>query len=117
MIEATFPATRSALPTILDWIQSHIASPRQQLVAEEAVVNIIDYADSPSITLIYDGRLTLRDSGKYFDLLAAQSRLDPNAPLQDRHPGGMGIDLIKRFTSEIVYRREGEENILILTFS
>jgi anti-sigma regulatory factor (Ser/Thr protein kinase) len=33
----------------------------------------------------------------------------------DRPPGGWGIQLVRRFMDEIRYRRDGDENVLLLT--
>lgn len=57
--------------------------------------------------------LELRDKGPAFDPTAAAPR-KPQAE-DDDLPGGWGIQLVRRYTDEIFYTRQGEENILRLT--
>jgi serine/threonine-protein kinase RsbW len=55
--------------------------------------------------------ITLRDPGPEFDPTLA--------PPDERHPdeahGGWGIELVRRFTDKLIYRREDGENVLRLT--
>lgn len=55
--------------------------------------------------------IELRDSGPPFDPTAAPVRA-PQA--DDDLPGGWGIQLVRRHTDEMIYRREGDENVLRL---
>jgi len=57
--------------------------------------------------------IELRDRGPQFDPTAAVER-KPQAE-DDDLPGGWGIHLVRRYTDEIRYTREGDENILRLT--
>ena len=57
--------------------------------------------------------IELRDRGPEFDPTAAAER-QPKAE-DDDLPGGWGIHLIRRYTDEIRYAREGGENVLRLT--
>jgi anti-sigma regulatory factor (Ser/Thr protein kinase) len=55
----------------------------------------------------------LRDRGPAFDPTqapVADARADDERP-----PGGWGIQLVRRYTDEIRYTREGDENVLRLT--
>lgn len=55
--------------------------------------------------------IELRDHGPEFDPNAQP----PRAPVdEDDVPGGWGIQLVRRYTDEVQYRREGEENVLRL---
>ena len=45
----------------------------------------------------------------------AGARPEKEAEDDDRPPGGWGIQLVRRYTDEMRYTREGEENILRLT--
>jgi anti-sigma regulatory factor (Ser/Thr protein kinase) len=56
--------------------------------------------------------IELRDSGPAFDPTAAASR--PAPAEDDDLPGGWGIGLVRRYTDELQYRREGAENVLRL---
>ena len=91
------------------------------LVMEEAVSNVIFYAYDKEgyihITLTYESGLlsvTISDRGKAFDPTAKE---DPDITLsaEERPIGGLGIFLIKQIMDEVVYKREGGENILVMT--
>jgi anti-sigma regulatory factor (Ser/Thr protein kinase) len=56
--------------------------------------------------------IELRDGGPEFDPTAAIAR-KPQAE-DDDLPGGWGIQLVRRYTDEIRYAREGNENVLRL---
>ena len=57
--------------------------------------------------------IELRDRGPGFDPTATAGRKPQAEP--DDAPGGWGIQLVRRYTDEIQYRREAGENILRLT--
>ena len=93
------------------------------LALEECGTNIISYGlkrDSQQTFQAgfeYTGTaitVELRDQGPEFD----PTKLDPPAAPsldEDRPPGGWGIQLVRKYMDNIVYRREGEENVLRLT--
>lgn len=56
--------------------------------------------------------IELRDGGPEFDPTAATHR-KPQAE-DDDLPGGWGIQLVRRYTDEIHYARDGNENVLRL---
>jgi len=56
--------------------------------------------------------IELRDGGPEFDPTAAVDR-KPQAE-DDDLPGGWGIQLVRRYTDEIHYARDGNENVLRL---
>jgi anti-sigma regulatory factor (Ser/Thr protein kinase) len=56
--------------------------------------------------------MELRDGGPEFDPTTATDR-KPQAE-DDDVPGGWGIQLVRRYTDEIHYAREGNENVLRL---
>lgn len=139
-VERTFPAQRARISGMIDFvraaaaqrgvperIQTHLA-----LITDEAVVNICDYAypgnrvvatDLPQITMALRRsdpgpdrpriELTITDFGLPFDPLSNPAP-DTACPLDDRPCGGLGILLIKRFATEVDYRREGGHNILTI---
>lgn len=94
------------------------------LVMEEAVSNIIFYAykegetgENIRISMeLEDGVLTivLTDTGLPFDPTA---REDPDVSLsaEERPIGGLGIFLIKKMMDEVVYRREADTNVFIMS--
>src|SRR6185312_115807 len=55
--------------------------------------------------------IELRDPGPAFDPTAFSG---PALPPQDDLPGGWGIQIIRRYTDGISYRRDGADNVLLL---
>jgi len=90
-----------------------------RLCAEEAIENIISYAYGEEggwmeISLTKEDKLitlTLKDAGKAFNPLEAQSP-DFNTPILERKVGGLGIHFIKTLMDEIQYERKDGCNIL-----
>ena len=92
------------------------------LVLEEAVVNIINYAypkeEHESIYLsarMHEGSivLVLTDTGKEFDPTAAPEA-DVTLSADDRQIGGLGIFLIRQIMNEVKYERIDNKNVLTL---
>lgn len=92
------------------------------LVLEEAVVNIINYAypkeEHESIYLsarMHEGSivLVLTDTGKEFDPTAAPEA-DVTLSADERQIGGLGIFLIRQIMNEVKYQRIEGKNILTL---
>ena len=92
------------------------------LVLEEAVVNVINYAypkeDHESIYLsakMQDGTIifVLSDSGKEFDPTMAPEA-DVTLSAEDRQIGGLGIFLIRQIMNEVKYERIDGKNVLTL---
>lgn len=92
------------------------------LVLEEAVVNIINYAypkeEHESIYLsarMHEGSivLVLTDTGKEFDPTAVPEA-DVTLSADDRQIGGLGIFLIRQIMNEVKYERIEGKNVLTL---
>lgn len=92
------------------------------LVLEEAVVNIINYAypkeEHESIYLSAKMQeesiiFVLSDSGKEFDPTMAPDA-DVTLSAEDRQIGGLGIFLIRQIMNEVKYERIEGKNILTL---
>ena len=92
------------------------------LVLEEAVVNVINYAypkeEHQSIYLsarMHDGSivLVLTDTGKEFDPTAAPE-VDVTLSADDRQIGGLGIFLIRQIMNEVKYERIEGKNVLTM---
>lgn len=92
------------------------------LALEECASNVVNHSlqrDDTKIFRVAFGKIgdavviELRDGGPAFDPTAATPR-KPQAE-DDDLPGGWGIELIRRYTDEIRYVREGGENVLRLT--
>lgn len=93
-----------------------------QLAAEEAVVNVINYAypagkggDIELSCALKEGALEIQiaDSGIPFNPLE-RAEPDINAPLAERGIGGLGIYMFRRLMDTVAYRREDDRNILTL---
>lgn len=92
------------------------------LVLEEAVVNIINYAypkeEHEFIYLsakMHDGSIVivLTDTGKEFDPTMAPEA-DVTLSADDRQIGGLGIFLIRQIMNEVRYERIDGKNVLTL---
>jgi anti-sigma regulatory factor (Ser/Thr protein kinase) len=78
------------------------------IVGDEGVVRApASYAELDEVVI------ELRDRGPKFDPTQAPV-LEPDAS-DHRPPGGWGIQLVRRYTDEIRYLRDGDENVLRLT--
>lgn len=132
--ERKFDAARNVLPEILAWVEEQSSTclsmkeaMRIQLAAEEAVVNVIDYAyaesshDIEKTVDIKIGKLEelfviqLIDNGKPFNPLE-DIEADANLPLEERSLGGWGRPFIVKMTdkAEYAYDEEKKQNILKL---
>lgn len=92
------------------------------LVLEELFVNAIRHGGCEGREGVARIRLArgedavevdFRDRGEPFDLTAAPEA-DLRAPLASRQRGGLGIHLVRQIMREVVYRREGDWNVLIM---
>lgn len=94
------------------------------LAAEEAVVNVMNYAYPPGTegkveisALIGGGKLLLsiKDSGAPFDP-TAKAEVDTTLTAEERPIGGLGIHLVRQIMDSIAYERTADgHNILRLT--
>jgi len=91
------------------------------LVLVEIIINIVRYgypAEAGEIHLSIDVgpdevRLEFRDRGISFDPRSAPEPALEKL-LSGGRRGGLGIHLVRKFTDEMSYRRDGEENVLSL---
>jgi anti-sigma regulatory factor (Ser/Thr protein kinase) len=96
---------------------------RLTLALEEAAVNVITHAfkvlpppHSIAVRLDITARLVIAeitDNGRPFDPTGAPDP-DLSLPLEERHPGGLGIHLIRSMMDRVNYRRSDGNNILRL---
>ena len=96
--------------------------PRVELAVEEALVNIIRYAYQGqggdvelSGDIADDQRFVIEisDSGTPFDV-STLPKPDIHCSIRDRKIGGLGVFLIQRMVDELLYRREGDKNVLTM---
>jgi serine/threonine-protein kinase RsbW len=92
------------------------------LALEESGSNVVNHAlhGDPAqkfqVSIEHTGSaviIELRDRGPAFD--PTQLQVPEPAEGHDRLPGGWGIQLVRRYMDQILYRREGDENVLRLT--
>lgn len=95
-----------------------------ELATEEALVNVFNYAykaqnGEVEVTCQQDEHgnflVEIIDFGTPFNIFSVLEP-DINSKLEDKNIGGLGIFLIKKFTDDTKYRREGDKNILSLYF-
>ena len=96
-----------------------------ELAAEEALINIIHYAYPERAGEVEiscrkddDSRLIMEivDNGIPFDPLSL-SEPDLTANASDRKIGGLGVIFIREMADGVLYRRDGDTNVLTLMFS
>ena len=126
----TFTADVSELRRLSAWWNDWAAwarlsdepSYRGELCLNEAVANVILHgcgdgaAHEITITLErLDGqvRMTLEDNGSAFDPLR-HPRPAPLTTLEDAPVGGLGVELLRIYSTEACYRHESGRNVLTL---
>jgi anti-sigma regulatory factor (Ser/Thr protein kinase) len=132
MLMKQMPARVESLHELLTFIRteakkrgfSESALGRIELVAEEALVNVFVHgyaqnrgkaevrclvSDDPALTI------EIHDTGVAFDPLSL-AEPDIQSDLTKRKIGGMGVFFIRKMTDKVAYRREGDRNILTMTF-
>ncbi len=132
MAELTVTAALEHLDEVQAMVESEaesIGAPMRsviqlQLAVEEAFVNVIRYAYSPStgevrVSCVTDPssgtmRVTLCDRGVPFDPLSREAP-DITLSAEERPIGGLGIHLIRKNTDAQEYSRQGDRNVLTLT--
>ncbi|MBW2003992.1 MAG: ATP-binding protein [Desulfobacteraceae bacterium] len=133
MPKIRLPAKLESLKTFLEFISgsargkgfSEHRVKEIELVTEEVLVNIFSYAyhESPGEVEITDRKneddtliLKILDYGTPFDPLSL-SEPELTAHVSDRMAGGLGVFFIRKMADDVRYRRDGDANILTLTFS
>lgn len=88
------------------------------VAVDELFSNVVHYSGSQQMTLVLEVKedvltasLTFIDDGVEYDPLKKD---DPDVTLsaEERKIGGLGIYLVKKTMDDIVYKREGNKNIL-----
>lgn len=121
----------SEIPRLIDWVEACCGADgvgdetrfKMALALEEAVANVINNAFN-GVPLPHRVAVRLEisagsvvaeviDNGHPFDPTAAPAP-DLSLPLEERHPGGLGIHLMRRVMDRLRYRRRGGNNILRL---
>ena len=94
---------QNQMKIIVDEIFSNIS--RYAYSSKSGAVTVRTSANSNFITLVFE------DSGIPFNPLSAESP-DITLSAEERELGGLGLFLVKKLTDSMVYKREGNKNIL-----
>ncbi len=91
------------------------------LILDEICTNIFVHNPGNSslkITITIENKersilLTILDNGQHFDPTTTAT---PNTslPLEERKPGGLGLFLVKKYSSTLSYRRLGSSNMTVI---
>lgn len=127
----SLPARREAFTTLQEWLNSiakELELPgktRKQLLiaADEIFTNIANYGypsgdGSAKVAVSFNMQkaeleMIFSDSGIPYNPLEARPP-DLSQPLEKRTAGGLGIFLVKKLMDTVEYRRENNQNILVL---
>ena len=125
-----FFAEIQELHRILEWLRVRLEKGgvegkivrRLELASEEAIVNVILHAYPErkgrlEVSLKLNPgsvEISFRDWGPPYDPIANAPKVDPDAPLEKREAGGLGIFFIREIADEIAYRRDRDANVLTI---
>lgn len=95
---------------------------RMNLVLEEMTLNVMTHgraagASELEVIVACDTdavTIQIVDDGPRFDPLEDAPLPDPEAPLEDRPVGGLGVHLVRTMMDEITYRYEDGRNRLLI---
>lgn len=135
-MDKSFPATIEKLYEMLEYIRSYAVQAgfetniinNIELVAEEALVNVIvhGYKDiaGGNVQIVVENlidpgiRITIKDQGKPFNPSTYIVKDDIFAPknltADSADVGGWGLFLIYKMMDSVEYKREGNDNVLVL---
>ncbi len=135
MAEKTLPALKENFESFMQFIEEEakkIGFSKSQLfkinlAAEEAVINVINYAyvekEAEMLTVICTVlpalspglKVDIIDSGIPFNPLKRETP-DTTLEVHEREIGGLGIHMIRKCTTCVNYTDENEQNRLTMTF-
>lgn len=92
---------------VVDEIFSNIASYAYKDEAEDVTI-ICSYVDSSR-----EFTITFVDTGSEYNPLNTPEP-DVTLPLEKRKIGGLGLFIVKKFMDKLIYKRKGNENVLVL---
>jgi sigma-B regulation protein RsbU (phosphoserine phosphatase) len=130
-MKKNYPAKTEFLYEVLSDIENYLESQgfsikgrnKFRLIAEELIVNVINYAydgKDGSITVNLNAKnneiiMSIVDSGIKFNPLQKENP-DTNATMNERNPGGLGIHMAKILSDEMYYEFRNGQNILTVHF-
>ena len=95
-----------------------------QVAFDELLTNVVDYGHSDGedhpieVRLRLDGetlQAEIIDSGAAFNPLSDSAEPDLDLTIDDRPIGGLGIHIVRTLMDDISYRRDNDQNRLLLT--
>ncbi|UUX92051.1 ATP-binding protein [Methanoplanus endosymbiosus] len=96
-------------------------SMKAELIFEEITQNIVNHGyilgGFFSFRCTFNGEvieMEFRDRGKVFNPLKDAPLPDMDSPVEERDIGGLGVHLVKEFSDDMIYTRDGTENVLML---
>jgi serine/threonine-protein kinase RsbW len=113
------------LPEVEDFLKRRSASVRATsrvlIILEEMILNLIKHATvsaTPDINVRLEVapdriRIEITDDSAPFDPRSAPE-FDKTKPLEERRPGGMGIQIVRSLVNEAHYERRADRNYLVL---
>jgi len=121
-------AIRVLLDSVEAWAQS-VELPakamfRLNLVLEELATNIVRHGYKGredglvDVNVVDDGAavtLTLRDRAAEFDPFKSAPQADLDEPVRTRRVGGLGVHFVKQMAGSCSYRRDGDQNEIVVT--
>ena len=129
MREITVEAVTGNIPKVTAFVDEELerlgcapkANMQIDVCIDEVVANVANYAygsDTGNVTvrLGFDEEqrifsLTFVDAGVPFDPCSVPEP-DTTLPLEERPIGGLGLLMVRKMSDEMLYRREGEHNVL-----
>jgi anti-sigma regulatory factor (Ser/Thr protein kinase) len=128
VMSTVFLAKIDLLRPMLQWIRERLVDfdaptvRKVELASEEALVNIIQHAyrDQPEkieieMTIHPNSHveIALKDNGPPFDP-SKKKQVDRSSSWEERAVGGLGIHFIHQNVDEVRYKREQNQNVLVL---
>jgi serine/threonine-protein kinase RsbW len=96
------------------------------LALDELVANIVQHGlpadrhETIRISIMLDAvrlRMEISDPSHAFDPLHEAPAPDLDSPLEQRRVGGLGVHFVRMIMDDVMYRREGDRNVLTLSKS
>lgn len=120
MEEKSFPCTSEGMVGAQAFLETVCAEPKPSILLDEVVSNIVRCSGADAFNVGLDRNaeglvMVFSDAGKAFDPTREITDPDVTASLEERGIGGLGMFMVKKMSKSVVYRREGDRNVLTVT--